>query len=400
MVTTKTKGAAAVRVAGVVCEYNPFHAGHQYHLRRTREAGADVIVAVMSGNFVQRGEPAVVEKWTRAAAAVRCGADLVIDLPVPWATGSARDFASGAVSLLAAVGADVLSFGCETDDVDALRRLSRLCDAPAVSAAVKTLTANGETYPAALETAIRTVDAAAPAALLRCPNSVLALEYLRALERFPSMAPLAVRRVGAAHDAPGACGGFLSAAAIRALPTFDDAKPFLPPEAFALQFSSGVRFDRAAFELLLLGALRRMDAQEIAAFVDDRSGLADRIARAAETALDLDSLLETAKTKSVTMAKVKRELLHVFLGVPPAWAKEAPPYLRILAANERGLALLGDRRAALPVMTRHADFAKSDGFIKAVYDMQCMSTDLYTLALNKKRPCGEEQRHSLIRMEN
>ncbi|MBQ5969364.1 MAG: nucleotidyltransferase family protein [Clostridia bacterium] len=391
-----------MRVAGVVCEYNPFHAGHRYHLAQTRAGGADVIAAVMSGNFVQRGDPAMTDKWRRAAAAVRCGADLVIDLPVPWATGSARDFASGAVALLSAVGADVLSFGCETDDTAALKALAAVKDRADVQTGVKRLTADGLSYPAALEQAVRTVDPRAPAELLRCPNSVLALEYLSALERLHiSMDVMAIRRTGAAHDAPKKAGGFLSAAAIRALPSLDAAKPFIPPEAFAAMFpDDGGLTDRAAFETLLLGVLRRMSAGEVAALVDDRSGLADRITDAARTACTLDELYAAAKTKSVTMAKVKRELLHVLLGVAPGTAQQTPPYLRVLAANERGLALLKDRRPALPVMTRHADFARADGFTKAVYDMQCVSTDLYLLTRKQKRPCGEEQRHSVILMEN
>ena len=391
-----------MRVAGVVCEYNPFHAGHQYHLAQTRAMGAEAVVAVMSGNFVQRGDFAMADKWARAAAAVRCGADLVFDLPVPWAAASARDFASGAVGLLAAFGVDALSFGCETGDAAVLETLDALRDDEAVCDDVKHLTADGLTYPAALEQAIRARYPDAPVHLLRAPNSVLALEYLRGIRKNNLALPVwAVRRIGASHDAPAADGEILSAAAIRALPSLDDARPYIPPEAFRTMFpDEGVLPDPAAIETLLLGILRRMQPQEITRFVDDRSGLSDRIIDAARSACTLDDLYAAAKTKSVTMAKVKREILHAVLAVPPEMAKQTPPYLRVLAANERGLALLKDRRPALPVMTRHADFARADAFTKAVYDMQCMSTDLFMLTRKQKRPCGEEQRHSLVRIEN
>ncbi len=386
-----------LNIAGVICEYNPFHNGHQYHLTQTRALGADAIVAVMSGNFVQRGDAAFVDKWSRAAAAVRCGADLVLELPVPWATASAADFAAGALHLLHAFGVDMLSFGCETDDLASLYALMRATDDEKVRALVQSLTAEGATYPAAMQQAVETVYDKATARLLHQPNSVLAAEYLKALQSVGGqIQPLVIRRRGADHDALFAKDGIMSASALRTLSDQSQAKAFVPPAAFSLQYAASAnRLDEMRFETAMLTVLRSMDDDAVRALVDDRSGLADRIIAAKRNACSLNELYQLAKTRSITMAKVKRELLHLFLGVTPSMAKQKPPYLRVLAANQKGLSLLSGRMVSLSVITRHRESASLDDFAASLYALQCRATDLYALCCVQPKPCGEEQRHSM-----
>lgn len=386
-----------MKIAGVICEYNPFHNGHQYHLAQTRALGADAIVSVMSGNFVQRGDAAFVDKWSRAMAAVRCGADLVLELPVPWATASAADFAAGAVHLLHAFGVDTLSFGCETEDLAALHALTAATDDENVRSLVHTLTADGVSYPAAMQKAVETIYDKDTANLLLLPNSVLAAEYLKALQSVGGqIQPLVIRRRGAGHDAMTAQDGIMSASAIRALKDKAQAEAFVPPAAFSLQFAeSANRLDEKRFATAMLTVLRSLDDDAVRALVDDRSGLADRILAARRNACTLSDLYDLAKTRSVTMAKVKRELLHVFLGVTPEMAKQKPPYLRVLAANQRGLSLLSGHALSLPVITRHREAAALDGFAASLYAVQCRATDLYALCCVQPKPCGEEQRHSM-----
>ena len=144
-------------IAGIVCEYNPMHNGHIYHIEKTKNAGADFVVAVMSGNFVQRGECALIDKWQRAEIAVKNGADVVIDLPVPWATGSAESFARGSVSLLSSFGIDVLSFGSETEDKELLCLCAEAAENEKVGILVRRYMSEGMNYPTALSESVSEV---------------------------------------------------------------------------------------------------------------------------------------------------------------------------------------------------------------------------------------------------
>ena len=190
--------------AGIVAEYNPFHRGHAWHIARTRRTlGADTaVVCVMSGHWVQRGECALTDKWSRAALALSGGADLVLELPTPWAMASAEAFARGAVGLLAATGVvDVLSFGSETGELAPLRAAAAALDGPDYPERLRAGLTRGLSFPAARQAAVG-------ADCLASPNDNLGVEYLRALP--PGMEALTIPRRGAAHDGPAA-GGFASA---------------------------------------------------------------------------------------------------------------------------------------------------------------------------------------------
>ena len=192
-----------MKVSGIICEYNPFHNGHLYHIRKTRENGATHIAAVMSGNFVQRGDTAIMDKLERARLAVRSGADLVIELPVQYSLASAENFASGAVHLLDSLGAvDELSFGSECGDTRKLIKAMETVDLAALTHAdeIKSIMEKGYTYPRALNSVVNGYDPEA-AAIIAEPNNTLAVEYLRALKRSGSaMEPFTVMREKAAHD--------------------------------------------------------------------------------------------------------------------------------------------------------------------------------------------------------
>ena len=189
-----------MRIGGVVAEYNPFHNGHAYQLMELRQAGATHIAVVMSGNFVQRGEPALLDKWTRAEAALLCGADLILELPLPYGAATAERFAFGAVSLLEGLGCvDLLGFGCESGDLPALQRAARAVEDPEVYEAVRERMAEGISFAAAREEAVRERWGEAGDALRR-PNDILAVEYLRQLGRLGSpIRPVAVGQIGRAH---------------------------------------------------------------------------------------------------------------------------------------------------------------------------------------------------------
>ena len=324
-----------MKVAGIVCEYNPMHNGHTYHIEKTRQAGATHIVAAMSGNFVQRGECAFVNKWKRAEIAVNCGADLVIDIPVPWSCSSAENYAKGAVCLLNGFGIDFLSFGSECDDVELLKEAACACESELLKNDIKGLISTGLSYPSALQKAVENSFSKEISDILCSPNNVLAIEYIKALEKInPNIDMLAVKRKGTLHDGEFSNGSFMSANAIRNLDNFSDAEKFMPAYSYGRIFENENDFiDKNSFEAALLFSLRRIKSEEMKKYVSDSSGLADRIFHASRTACSLDKLYETVKTKSLTMAKVRREIMNIFLEIPKETALSFPPYIRLLAAN-------------------------------------------------------------------
>ncbi|MBQ3855234.1 MAG: nucleotidyltransferase family protein, partial [Ruminococcus sp.] len=207
-----------MKVSGIICEYNPFHNGHLYHIEQTRKNGATHIVCVMSGNFVQRGDTAIMDKLERARLAVKCGADLVVELPVAFSLAPAESFATGAVWLLKSLGVvDELSFGSETGDVLALQKaLSATEEASKYMVdEIVSIMDRGYTYPRALASVVDSIDENA-GKILASPNNLLAVEYLKALKKFGSpMTPFTIKRSGADHDSPEASGGFMSASSVR-----------------------------------------------------------------------------------------------------------------------------------------------------------------------------------------
>lgn len=390
-----------MKTAGIVAEYNPFHNGHAYQIAQTRQAGCTHVVAVMGGYFTQRGEGALMGPAARCEAALRGGADLVLELPLPWAAASAETFARGAVSLLDALGCvDVLSFGSESGDIRTLtaaeEELARLDGSDRLHRALRA----GVSFPRAREEALagRLDDPE----LLRRPNDILALEYLGALRRLSSpMRPMAVRRVGAGHDSCLTASGFASASRIRTLLTggaFDGAARFLPAGSLAVcrqEWAAGrAPFLPAAAEPLVLAQLRRMGPEDFARLPDVSEGLENRLFRAAQSAVALPELYAAVKTKRYTLSRVRRVVLAAFLGLPGGLTAQRPPYLRVLGLNPRGAEILRAARPALPLISRHADTAGLDDRGRTVDALECRAADLYGLCLPRRQPCGARQRMS------
>lgn len=382
----------AVAVAGIIAEYNPFHRGHQWQLSALRgQLGQDTdVVAVMSGNFVQRGDLAILEKTARAEAAIRCGVDLVLELPTPWSCATAERFAQGGVALLAACGVVThLVFGSECGDLDALWSAARCLDGEEYPLALRRLLATGMTFAAARQAAVEQLTDGGGGCLSQ-PNDNLAVEYLRALSRLDSaggLEPVTFRRVGAAHDSaePGA---YASASYIRSLilSGSGDWRASMPEESAAVaarEIAAGRGpVSLAHCERAVLARLRTMEEEDFAPYDGGGEGLYHRFYRAVSEGRNLQEILEGAKTKRYTLARLRRLLLHSYLGVCPAAAVDMPPYLRVLGANERGRKLL--RRmateASLPVVTRPAAARALGPEARSLFDREVRCTDLYTLA--------------------
>lgn len=390
-------------LAGIVCEYNPFHKGHLYQLEKTKQAGADAVVCVMSGNFVQRGECAFLDKRIRAEAAVRLGADVVIDLPVPWAVSSAENFAKGSISLLHNFGVDTVSFGTEYDNKEMLIRAAKSVGDEKVILLAKSQMAKGVTYPQAIASVVRELYGEDASRVISSPNSTLAVEYIRQILRYSGMDFLAVKRKGAGHDSSEADGGYLSASKIRREVFTDESVFSALPEGSACLLKS--EFEKGFAPCLMkynergiLSSLREMSVSEFEKYVSDENGLAARIYEGVRTAVCLEELYEKVKSKNYTHSRVRREVLSAYLRIEKDIALDIPPYIKVLAASEKGLSLLAQakKKSALPIVSKHSEMQKLNEYARCVYELQCRATDKFALFSPVARECGLEQKSSML----
>lgn len=378
---------------GVVCEFDPLHRGHERLLRRAGESGR-VLVCAMSGNFTQRGGAACVEKFARAEMAVRCGADLVVELPTPWAMATAEKFADGGVSLLAQCGVKTLYFGSECGDTDALWATAEALLQADVHQAIRLEMDGGLPYAAARQAVLERETGLG--ALLAQPNNTLAVEYLKAIRRRGLAADaVTVRREDGGHH------GSASASHIRALlAAGQEAKVFalMPPQAADIldrEMKKGLApVDPARLERAMLARLRLMNEHDFASYDSGGEGLYRRVYRAVQEGGSLGDILTRATTKRYPTARVRRMLWAVFLGL------EAPgediPYVRILAATEAGRRLLRQMQdAGVPVLTKAADVGRLGPSAEALFTREARRTDVYALACpGSPPPCGSDWRRT------
>lgn len=348
-------------VTGIICEFNPFHGGHKYLIDKIKKEGNSVICC-MSGNFVQRGEFAVYDKFKRTKAALTGGADLVIELPSACATLSAEGFASSAVKLLEATGIiDEIAFGAETKDIEALKSAAQMLNKNDIKQNITREMKKGLSYPIARKNILNTD-------LLDFPNNILACEYLR----FASVPCRAIKRIGKGHDTDDM---LYSASAIRATLKNDEISSMLNCEA------------------AVLSALRKMNKADFLNIADVSEGLENRIFDAVRNASSLNELYSLIKTKRYTMARIRRIILRSYLGIYDNTAHA--PYIRILGFNSAGRYLLSamKKKANLPIITKYSECS---GSIKDYFEQECKYTDLYNLGYKKPLPCGTEQRAQII----
>ncbi len=394
-----------MKIAGIIAEYNPFHNGHAYHIEHTRaekEGDATHVVAVMSGWFTQRGEPALCDPFTRAEAALKGGVDLVIALPLPWVLSSAEGFAEGGVQLLNALNCvDMLSFGSECGDIDALSVVRSVLDSPRTVGRMRGLMDTGLSYAAARRQAVAETSGENRAGLLDTPNNTLAVEYLGALSRTDSrMTPFTVRRMGAEHDSLSPIGGMASASYIRELIRSGRVRniaAFVPSAVCNLLIDAaekGVCPSREELaERAVLAFLRLKSAADFTVLPAVSEGLENRLYRAVREAQDLESLIMLAKTKRYARTRLQRLIYCAFLGVTADMTNDAPPYLRVLGANAKGrdiLRLAKENGTSLPVISRASQAQGLDDRAKRIFELECKAADLFGLFLPAPPPCGSE----------
>ena len=388
-----------MRVVGIVAEYNPLHNGHIYHMEEARRlTGADYVIVALSGNFVQRGEPACTDKYTRTEWALQAGADLVIEIPCVFTQASAERYAAGAVRLLSATGIVTdLAFGCELDDLGALRQLAKLLnDEPQeFKLALARHLRMGKSYPQARFDAL--FEYGVPHDLLmelKKPNNILAVEYLRAIERYaPKMNPVPVRRIGNDYNNPVLTGELSSATAIRTALREGDRDVLTAMPMFvsgAMQFDEQFPITANDIGAMLLYKLRGMSLEDIRRLPDVSEGFETNLARAARTCCDADSFFEAVKTRRFTMARVKRISMCALLDISADLAEDMQQdvnlYLRVLGRRRITTALLSALRnlSPTPLILRNSDYAALTETAQASLRADMLSTDILCYALRRE----------------
>ena len=312
----------------VICEYNPFHTGHLYQLNKIQKK-YDNVICLMSGNFVQRAEPAIIEKSVRAAVAMNCGASMVIELPIIYAVANGEMFAYGAVKTLSKLSdVDALAMGCETDDTKSLEKIAELrtTESPEFQSIIAELLDKGYSYAAALTeaTAVEAekygISVSATKAILSEPNNLLCIEYVKAINKLGlNIKPHFIKRQGNSYNSISAMGNYLSATAIRKLlleKRFTEATPYLTNEADVVLDEFNTHFpDYTIYEKIAVNELRKKTAEEISQAYDCREGLEYRLKDCAMRHIKLDEILLETKTKRYTMSRLKRVVLQILLGI-------------------------------------------------------------------------------------
>ncbi len=379
-----------MKAAAIICEYNPFHKGHELHIKQTKEELGMPIVCIMSGNYVQRGDVAIMNKHSRAEAAIHCGADLVIELPTVFACAGSQRFAYGAISMLNALGfIDHLSFGSECGDIDKLNDAVRLAETAESEEYLKKFINQGMSFASARSAAAESIDPHT-AKILTEPNNILAIEYIRAIRKIKSdMKPFTVMRCGAGHDSHSEESGIADAGYIRKLIAageYERAVSFMPKYAadiFIRELGKGcapVLID--CIENAIMSQLRRLSVDDYALLPDVSEGLENRLYRAAKESVTLDGACTAAKTKRYAFARLRRIYLSAFLGIKEKYVENFKPYIRVLALNDVGRCLISQINEKITVITKPAAINNPnfDETVKNEFENESLMTDMYSLA--------------------
>lgn len=392
-----------MKTVGIISEYNPFHNGHKHHIQTAKEAcGADYAVCIMSGSFVQRGEPAIFDKWSRAKMAVMNGADLVIELPVVYACQPAEIFALGAVKILNSLGiVDYICFGSELGDTDTLYRLAELLhnEPEAFSRILKDQLAKGVSYPKAVSRALSIFfgegEESIADDIMKNPNNVLGIEYMKALMALrSSIKPVAVKRIECGYNDTCIAGSIASATAIRTeikeYGISDKVRMALPESSIAIIESNISAFRHPLFlddfSDVMLYRLRMIKESELQNYLNVREGIENRLKKYAESCTSSEELIEAVKTKRYTRTYIQRMLCHLLLDIRKsdiALFKDlnCPAYIRILAFNEKGTHLIKEikKRSDYPIISKVADFKCHDKRIAKMFAYDIQATGIYNL---------------------
>ena len=403
-------------ILGIVSEYNPFHNGHVRHLEISRQLSkAAFTVAVMSGNFVQRGDTAIVDKWVRTEMALKAGIDLVIELPTVYALSSAENFADGAVKILNSLGVvDYISFGSEIGEITPLNDVANVLyrEPKELSSLIITQLRSGLSYPKAREIALSQYFRGSQKYhdILSNPNNILGVEYLKSLKKHRShICPITIKRDYADYNSKTEKNGIASATAIRTMiQNNKNIHRVVPYETYDLLdecLKTGkIIPDLSVFEKEIIYTLRKMTLSEIAELPDVSEGLENKIKLAANNFNKLNDLVENIKSKRYTQTRIKRILLYALLNISKndiSKSKKITPYIRILGFNKHGKRIISAIAAANPKLKIIVSVKKfmensNDNTLKNMIAKDIFATNVYTLGYKENPIANLDYTHKVV----
>lgn len=401
-----------MKVVGLITEYNPFHNGHKYHLEKSKElTNSEYSVAVMSGNFLQRGEPAIVDKWTRAKMAVESEVDLVLELPTFYSCQSAEYFGYGAVKLLDSLGVvDNICFGSEHGEIDILFKIAKviLNEPKTFVNHLKVSLSEGNPFHKARSYALReyfkndtTVDNDLIEKVISSPNNILGIEYLKALIKINSnIKPYTLKRITNQYNQKSLSGSISSATAIRneitkrGLSYIKEAVPISTFDFlmnFKNEFGKFNNIDNYNQTLLYLIKTQSNKILE-ESIVDFEKGLSNRIVKCSNSYNDINDILKCIKTKRYAYTRLQRSLIHILLGMDSDTFKNiyesGPQYIRVLGMNKKGIELLHiiKNKNNLPILTKFSDIKKyNSNSFNYMINLDKKATDIYYLFAHESK---------------
>ena len=386
------------KILAIVAEYNPFHNGHLYHLQKSKKMlNPDYSICIMSGNFCERGDTSIIDKWSKTESALRCGFDLVIELPVVYSISSAENFAEGSLKILGAFDNVILSFGTECGDLDALNNIANvLYDEPKEFSTILTHElSKGLSYPKARENALLLYlnDVRKYANILSNPNNILGIEYLKAIKRLKSkVTPFTIKRIDAGYNSLKIKDRLASGTAIRNLiKNNEDVKKLMPTPSFNI-LSDNIAHgkivnDIHVFEKEIIYTLRKMSLQEISNLQDVNEGLENSIKQAANSCNNLEDLINSVKSKRYTRSRIQRILLYSILNITKKDIQDsykAKPYIRVLGVSKHGKSLLSqisNSKSKYTVVTSVKKFMdiNNNRVLKNMLEKDILASNIYTL---------------------
>ena len=374
----------------IISEYNPFHFGHLYHLNESiSQTDTDFKVAIISGNFVQRGEPSIINKWEKAKVALSAGFDLVLELPTLYAISSAENFANGSIKIADQIGSNYISFGTESGDLEKLKKLSSLINKNEKEyiANVKEKIAQGFSYPKSQELVIDEMFGDEFSGVCK-PNNILGLEYLKSLNAISSnITPITVKR-----DLDKSSSSDIRALLRTSGFKIENLKNSIPDfsyEILAENIENGnAVLSLKAFEKEIIYILRTIDNEKLKNIPDVPENMLSNLKKIACSTNSLDELITALKNKSITQARIQRILLYILLGITKSdmeLSKRITPYVRVLGMSENGKKILSDISKDINVITSVKAFEKTcdDYDLLRMLEIDKKSTDIYTLAYVK-----------------
>ena len=394
-----------MNIGAIVSEYNPFHNGHKYHLEQTRNIGVTHLIAIMSGNFIQRGSASMFSKYTKAKMALVSGIDLVIELPVIWSTASAEKFAYGAITLANALGCiNYLSFGSECGDIDKLKKIASIISNNTISDELKKNLNCGFNFAKSIQNALNNTQVPELANILNFPNNILGIEYIKSLYKTNSnISPITIKRKYSHHNSKNLSGKFASASAIREqILLYKNINSFVPNEVNNI-IQEEINKGYAPANILnaeraIISKLRCMTKDRLKLLPNVNEGLENRLYNAIHLSTSIDELYNMVKTKRYHHSRIRRIILHAFLEIYNHLYYMPMPYIRILGFNNKGKEILkfAKQTATLPIITKSAQISSLNNDANNLFKLECLATDLYNILTPKILPCGQEMTNKIV----